>query len=290
MTTLATLIRTLVNDSETGRPIPFGNLGVTTEALMAQIDGKVFRQDDYTVIQIPGIPTWLWSHRLAYDKPPQTGDFERWTHDYRQAFLYNPHIKQYCFTWDDNEDESGEDQAFLDDGFRVLRHAVLHTAHPTLPLEANQDFEVRPIQTDKEWDEVIDCTLDGLLKPDDPHNNVDYITVCFRRYQQITAQHPSVWLGAFDGDRVVGTLGVFAFGTAARYQGVVVRKDYRKQGIARRLTYEGARHAQEHLGAHQLVITCDVDSSAQRAYEDVGFRMVHMERGLLKRPPKEGSP
>jgi len=289
MTPSVTLARTLVNDSETGRPIPFQNLGVITEALMVQIDGKVFRRCDHTIIQIFGIPSWLWSHLLAYDEPPHAGDFERWTNDYRQAFSDNPHVRQFCFTWDDNGDESGEDQPFLNDGYRALRHAVLHTTQPTLPSKANRQIDVRPIQTDKEWDAVIECTLDGLLQPGDPNNNTEYISSCFRRYQRITGDHPSVWLGAFDGDRVVGTLGVFAFGTAARYQGVVVRKDYRKQGIARRLTFEGARHAQEHLGAHHLVITCDVDSSAHRAYEDVGFRLQQMERGLLKKPPKEGT-
>ena len=272
----------LVVDSNTGIPLPFQNVGIATDIRLAQIDGSAWAHKDHTIVQIPEIPRWLWGHRLIYPAPPADGDFERWDRDFSQAFPEHPEPKQRSFSWDGTHGESGVDQPFLDAGYRSM-DLVLMTGHSfTRPAQANQSMVVRPLTREADWASMIDCAYDAKVERRDDPAYRDDMKRMFTRYRRITQDSRSLWFGAFDGERLAGTLGIFGWGTLGRYQGVVVREEYRRQGVGRQLVYESAHQAQEVLGIRDFIIGSIKDSSPQRLYEEVGFQSFQRERALVR--------
>src|SRR6185295_11795830 len=77
------------------------------------------------------------------------------------------------------------------------------------------------------------------------------------------------WYGAFDGDQLVGSLGLVALGDVSRYQDVQVATAYRKRGIASALLATAAR---EVLDAPFVIVAQAPD--VIRLYERAGFRVI----------------
>jgi ribosomal protein S18 acetylase RimI-like enzyme len=82
-------------------------------------------------------------------------------------------------------------------------------------------------------------------------------------------------LGAFDGDLLVGyaTLRHDLEPGTAQLDSLYVSRDYRRQGIASRLTAEVIRLAQEQ-GAERLYVSATPSGSAVGFYQSHGFRLV----------------
>ncbi len=81
------------------------------------------------------------------------------------------------------------------------------------------------------------------------------------------------WFGAFDGDLIVGTLGIFHDDSVARYQSVITRASHRRRGIcAALLTY--ACHWAQHRAPDAIpVIVAEAESNAGRLYRRMGFAL-----------------
>ena len=283
---IADQCRTLVTDSQTGDALPFHNVGIATDVRLARIDGSVYARKDHIVVRIPHIPLWLWGHRLIYPNPPGVGDFERWEENYCQVFEGHQEPTQRSFSWDGVDGEPGVEQPFLDAGYRSLNHVILKGNEFNRPTQANQSITVRPLATNAEWADMVDCAYDANVKKRDlPGYRADIMRM-FTRYRRLCEANHSLWFGAFDGDRLVGTLGIFGWGTLGRYQGVIVREEYRGQGVGRQLVFESTQQAQSELGIRDFIIGTGNDSSPQRLYEDVGFQVIQRERGLVRRAPR----
>ena len=83
-----------------------------------------------------------------------------------------------------------------------------------------------------------------------------------------------VMLGAFDGDLLLGIAGLRynLTDTMAQVTTMFVSKDYRRQGIAARLTAEVFRLAREG-GAKELYVSATPSESAVGFYRSQGFRL-----------------
>lgn len=81
-----------------------------------------------------------------------------------------------------------------------------------------------------------------------------------------------MWFGAFLGDRLVSSLGLFAVpGGLARFQDVETHPELRGRGLAGTLVHHASRHGLERMGARTLVMVADPDYLAVRVYRSVGF-------------------
>ena len=99
-------------------------------------------------------------------------------------------------------------------------------------------------------------------------------------YRAMTQAGIGEWFGAFVGQQMVGGLGIFLDEDIGRFQEVVTRSVFRRQGICRSLVYHASIEAFAHLGAERLVIVADDDYVAGRIYEQVGFRPVERQVGV----------
>jgi ribosomal protein S18 acetylase RimI-like enzyme len=103
-----------------------------------------------------------------------------------------------------------------------------------------------------------------------------------------SASQDNYVVGAFAGDKLVGTVG---FGRnmrrkerhKARIWGVFVDPAHRGQGIARRLMTEVLRRAQSIADLEHIILTVgDRQAAAKSLYSSLGFTVFGHERGALK--------
>lgn len=108
----------------------------------------------------------------------------------------------------------------------------------------------------------------------------------FRAYAAAQAQTPREmvdaghggWFGAFDGDRLVCQMGLFAAGTGlARFQSVETDPGHRRHGLAGSLVWHVSRFGFEVLAARTLVMVADPGGSALGLYRSLGFAVTQVQ-------------
>jgi ribosomal protein S18 acetylase RimI-like enzyme len=119
--------------------------------------------------------------------------------------------------------------------------------------------------------EKVDWHVPRWFADDHPHHSVPGHV---RDWLPLLEEGGTLW-GAFDGDLLVG-MAIFRpglTGTMAQLAVLHVSKDYRRKGIATRLTAEVIRQAGED-GARQLYVSATPSESAVGFYQKQGFQLV----------------
>lgn len=238
----------------------------------------------YWVIETPTNPGYYWGNFLLFRAAPGPGDYQRWMELFAQEFAHARAVQHRAFGWDAPTKEGSDVAPFLAAGFERQDAMVLVTGEPLPPPRPCPDLDVRPLQTEAEWEAAlrnqVACRSAGFQEED--------YRVFKRRqmadYRALAEAGSGAWLGAFLGDRLVGELGVFVFDGVGRYQSVGTDPAHRRRGVCGTLVYQAARHALEQLGAERLVIVADPDDQATRVYQSVGFIPYEPVFGVCRRP------
>jgi predicted GNAT family acetyltransferase len=90
------------------------------------------------------------------------------------------------------------------------------------------------------------------------------------------------WFGAFMGDDLVATLGMFTGYGVGRFQHVVTHPEYRRQGICGTLVHEIASLALTRDDVDSLVMEADPAHHASRLYKSLGFKRTEILYSLQK--------
>lgn len=93
------------------------------------------------------------------------------------------------------------------------------------------------------------------------------------------------WFGAFDGDRLVGDMGIFHDEKLMRYQSVQTHEDYRRRGICSSLLCASLDWAKARAPDALPVIVAHADSDAGRLYRRAGFELAETTMSVY-RPPR----
>ncbi len=256
------------------------SLGRQTDLIFARFSGYVKDLGNYTLVQTPSNPGYHWGNYIIFDRAPKGGDYEEWKQLFDNEFSYYKVPHHYVFTWDTINQEEGETQEFVDNGFEFDSAIVLTTKTLNPPEHLNNTITIRKIITDDEWEAVI--RLQTLCA--DPKVLNDYY-IDFKReqianYRKMSEVEKGSWFGAFIRDELVGDLGIFFDDKVARYQNVGTHPDYRKQGICGTLVYEAGKIAFADYGINYLVMEADPDYHAARIYESVGFKRTETNYSL----------
>ena len=254
------------------------SLGYRTDLFFPAFDGELIDRQNYLVIRTPNNPTFYWGQFLLFPDPPVHGDLARWRDLFTKEIGTQPEVKHQVFGWDSVSREVGVVQPFLDTGFRLNRLVVLmtHEVHP--PQQRPVDIQIRPIQLEQEWQQVLAhqaswdpaITNRGGRALHDRH---------MARYHAMIERGLGLWFGAFDGSRLVADLGIFHDHKMGRYQLVGTHPDYRRRGIGGMLVFEAGRYALREFGLTALVIATD-NAAARRMYQRVGFEPTEYQTGL----------
>ncbi|MBO6602069.1 MAG: GNAT family N-acetyltransferase [Roseicyclus sp.] len=159
-------------------------------------------------------------------------------------------------------------------GFAIEAADVLTLTGPLRRHGTPEGITIRPVATDADWDQVIGLQIEtGVEEGYDPGPHRSFVTArfCNRRHQ--IGVGGAVWLGAFEGDLLVGDLGVFLGDGVARYQSVETRARYRRRGICAALVTAGADWAAAEEPHAIPVIVADRDGAPGRIYRRCGLAL-----------------
>lgn len=92
------------------------------------------------------------------------------------------------------------------------------------------------------------------------------------RYRSMISNGRGLWFGAYIGNTMVASLGLFTSESLGRYQVVTTHPDHQRQGICGTLVYKTAQYAFETLKLKTLVMVADENYHAAKIYESVGFK------------------
>ncbi|MBN2044880.1 MAG: GNAT family N-acetyltransferase [Anaerolineales bacterium] len=172
------------------------------------------------------------------------------------------------------------DQLITTLGFTPIRYGILMTrpcSQPVDILPLPEGVEIRPVE-----DNLVRQIFNAIVESFQDHwNFVEPDEKDFIAWQDDPDFDPSLWVVAWDGDQVVGTVLNYInkeenqnFNRKRGYtENICTRRPWRRQGIARALLTHSIRMFQE-MGMEETALGVDTEntSGALNLYQDVGYR------------------
>ena len=252
-------------------------LGLRTDLAIESGRSIVEEHEGFLSVRTPGNPGYHFGNFLIFDGPPENGDEQRWPQRFESLFGSDAGVRHAAFAWGGPDMSAA--QRFIDAGYTLERRAVMTAREvPDFPVPAG--LHVRKLRCDNDWNGQYELDLAARKDAYEPEGYARFARAQVDYRRSIAAQF-GTWLGAFDGDRLVGSCGIFSLGDGiARYQDVNVLADYRNRGVARCLIGAAGRYALERFRAALLVIVADSGDFPIRIYEKCGFALYERENAL----------
>jgi len=266
------------------------SMGLNTDMIFWRPVSTVTDRGEYIVIETPGSPGWYWGNLLIFDRAPTDEDFERWTELFRREFAHEPRIRHLLFAWNSGAERTPVPQRFLDAGYEPDFDVILMAREVIPPPHPNGEIAIRAIETEEDWQEVVRNQVECRDERFPEESYTGFVWKRIGEYRALIAEGRGEWYGAFIGERLVGSLGIFREGDLARFQVVCTAPDYRRRGICGTMVYEISRAALKRPETTRLVMAADESYHAARIYESVGFRPLERSESLLLYPENERRP
>lgn len=253
------------------------SLALRTELGLARTRRKVTDRGDYLVVETPDDPTYFHGNVLVLPAAPQVGEVTYWMRKFASELGRNPAIKHVTLWWDGISGDAGAADELRAAGFEIGVHQALVATDVNAPATP---FAIRPLRVDE-----IEATADLGWLIGDRHDEA-YREFLYRRaawHRALVARNAATFWGAFEGDKIVATLGLVPLGDVARYQDVQTLPSHRKRGIAGALLAASAKHAIAN-GVERVLIVAELESAASRVYARVGFRMIERTASAVRAP------
>ncbi len=253
------------------------SVGLQTDLELAATRGVVTDREDYLVVTTDD-PTYYHGNMLVLPAAPQVGEVAYWSRKFAQedGLGRDPAIRHVTLRWDGIAGDVGAAEELAAAGFTVEVTQVMSARTVTAP---RIELEVRPLATAE-----VTLTAELEYRDADRHDDIHRQFLLRRAIwkQSLVATGRAVWFGAFDRGDLVGSLGLVALGSRARYQDVQTAATHRKRGIASALLAAAARQVLPTI--EQLVIVAEPGSDAARVYERAGFRTIERTASACKYP------
>lgn len=253
-------------------------LGLRTDLAIESDRSVVEEHDGYLAVRTPSNPGYYFGNFLLFEDGPRAADQTRWPQVFEENFAADPHVRHAAFAWSIDEDP-GHVEPFLERGYTLQERAVL-TADVPGEFAPPAGLHIRPFRCENDWNKQLElgfATREACYERE-PYER--FKTAQMAHHRAITARF-GAWLGAFEGERLAGSCGVFSTGEGvARYRDVGVFPEFRNRGVARALISAAGHLARARFGATQLVIVAEAAAFARRLYERAGFTAMQREGAL----------
>ena len=262
------------------------SLGYRTDLIFARFRGRVTDLGEAIAVVNPRSPAHYFGNLLIFQRPPQSGDIDRWEALFSQHVGRPPATPHRLFAWDVPAARPPQLDEFLEAGYQLEENIVMAAPRLRTPPRPNSSAQYRPLaDLDEEWAQALENQVASREDGHDEDRYRRFKETQLRGLREMCRAGQGFWYGAFVEGRLVADLGVFSDGgELLRYQSVGTDPAYRRQGLCASLTFFAGEHAQMHFGAHRLVIVADDHASAKRVYASVGFETVERQQLLLSTP------
>lgn len=248
------------------------SLALKTDLIFTKQDGEVLDRGDYLVVRSLSNPNFFWGNLLIFKNAPSLNVYDRWIKLFEEEFT-DSRIYHKTFAWD--SEEIGEIKPFEMAGYKFEKSLVLTATENQiiLPKKGNSQIEIVSLK-ESDWDEVI--SVQSAINP----QYASFYAKQAIAYQKMVKGKLGEWFGAYLGNKLVGSLGIFKEDNIGRYQIVSTHPSFQRQGICGTLIYKTAQYAFSQMGIEKLVMVADEDYHAAKIYESVGFKPVEKMYGV----------
>jgi GNAT superfamily N-acetyltransferase len=256
------------------------SLAFRTDLALLQLGGsEVEPHESYVAVRTPNNPTYRWGNFLLLETAPSSAELPDWEIVFTQTFP-DAHHRTYGIA---TAHGSREDLVALAKMGLSVEASTVMTAGATAvrdPPRPNRAATYRRLATDADWQQQVDLALSG----DEQSSERTFVVTKAATQRRIAESGAGTWWGAFVGDRLLSSMGLFqANAGLCRFQDVKTHPDARGQGLAGTLVHEISRCGIEELGASTFVMVADPEYLAVRVYRSVGFQdtetQLQAERG-----------
>ncbi|MGE0548694.1 MAG: GNAT family N-acetyltransferase [Kofleriaceae bacterium] len=253
------------------------SIGLATELSLVATRGQILHRADCLVVRTPDDPSSYYGNALILGSAPQAGEVAYWARRFSEELGDNSEIKHITLCWDGITGDAGAREELEAAGFVIETNQVMITEQlADVPRPAG----VRVLEPD-ELAAVGELAFAVSDRHDEAHWQFTLRRTAWQR-TLITRGLGEFW-GAFDGDQLVGSLGLVTLDGLARYQDVQTATSHRGRGIATALlTAAGTRALSR--GVERLVIVAIPDSTAARVYRRAGFRTIELTASACRYP------
>ena len=255
------------------------SLGLHTDLALHTWRGVVRDRVDHLVVTHPEAPAFRDGNLLVFERPPEHGDLQRWCDLFDGAIGVPPAYPYRSFDWDGIDGEEGELGPFLAAGFERERRLVLAAARLLPPSRPNPDLRLNVVAGDEAWLEAVRLQA-TTVEPSRRGSYEGLLRAVMRLNRRAAEAGHGVWWGAYAGDTMVGTLGLFRVDELARYQAVVTHPDWRHRGVASTLLHHAAEAARRAWGTELVLLEADAEGSALSLYRGLGLDPIERRVGL----------
>lgn len=259
------------------------SIALTTDLALAATRGRITDRGGYLVVETPDDPGYYYGNLLVLPAPPQAGDVARWVRTFSDEFGENPAIRHVTLCWDGITGDAGAADELRGAGFSIDRYEVM-VADTVDALPSA--LPIRELTADE-----LTTTADLAWMIGDRHDET-YRQFLYRRaawHRDLVGRGIARFYGAFDGAKLVASLGIVRVVDVGRYQDVQTLPVYRRRGLARALLATAANAALAE-GAERVVIVAEPESAAGRLYARAGFRTIEHASSACRYPPDISRP
>lgn len=263
-----------------GAAMEIASLANRTDLAMLERSGsEISDRGTHLVIRTPDNPTFWWGNFLLLGEVPSSEErAAEWLEEFEREF---PRAAHRTIGLDATEGTMADLAPFTALGMEGEALVVM-TAHEVHePPRPNTDATYRPLASDDDWEQQIEVARAG----EETGYDLPFVTARARADRRLVDGGYGAWWGAFEGDRLLASMGLFTASEGlARFQNVKTHPDARGRGLAGTLVHRVSRYGFEDLGAHTLVMVADPDYLAIRIYRSVGFSDSERQLQATRKP------
>jgi ribosomal protein S18 acetylase RimI-like enzyme len=255
------------------------SLAFRTDLALLQLAGsEVEDRGSHISVRTPGNPTYWWGNFLIFPDAPSREETAGWDALFVRTF---PDARHRAYGVAKAHGTREDLAALAEAGLSVDVSTVMTATSVHEPSRPNRAATYRPLSTDADWAQQVELTLVG----EDQADGRDFVVAKTAAHRRATASGAGTWWGAFVGERLVSSMGLFlASPGLCRFQEVKTHPQMRGSGLAGTLVHEVSRYGFEELGATTLVMVADPDYLAIRVYRSVGFEDTETQLQADRKP------
>lgn len=250
------------------------SLGIRTDLIFRTHEGSVVDRGAYSVVRTPQQPSYFWGNYLIFTDPPGAGALSEWDAIFAREFADQPGSSHRCYTWEaralSDPAEPAVVRVFEQAGYDYDVSLILATSSVREPPHPNHAFRYRPLASEADWQQLLHLQVQSRDEGFAEATYLEFLRPRVAHWRRLVEQGHGLWLGAFEGDRLVADAGLFWQGNLGRFQSVETALDYRRRGVCGTLIHELSQIGLAR-GLRQLVMEADESYHAARVYESLGF-------------------
>jgi ribosomal protein S18 acetylase RimI-like enzyme len=259
------------------------SLAYRTDLALLQHSGSTVEEHGaYLVVRTPHNPTFWWGNHLLLPEGAVDEEAARmWVATFEDEF---PEARHRTFGVDGTAGELADVAGFAALGMETEVLSVMTATEVRPPPRPDTDTTLRPLSSDDDWAQQVELSMVGEGFGYDRA----FCTARTTAERSLVEQGYGAWWGAFDGDVLLSSMGLFlASPGLARFQNVKTHPEARGRGLAGTLVHRTSRYGFDELGVHTLVMVADPDYLAIRIYRSVGFAATERQVQVTRKPPQD---